>query len=271
MEYINKNILEKEGEIIIYDYLHRLKANGSNYPKDLYLAFNSDKDDNGKMSRDKLIEVLLLEQDDYCCYCMRHLDSNDTITLEHLILNKIDEKAFQTYFKRDTVLKNKVCFAANFISKEETQTPPYPHTVAYQNLVASCNGQIIPGSKNIYCCNLKRKSKNIEPIVLYDTINKEVTYHQNGRAVWEKEQDEIPTLNKLGLNDAILRMIRRIWIYIKNEGIDLDHIERKTFLYDLLSKFSDKDFNDMNEFNMLFNFQKDLYWDLIKKYSYFGK
>lgn len=272
MEYIDKTVLEEFGEAIIDAFLHRLKAIGANYPKDLYKTFKSDKDKQKQFTKDKLIEVLLLEQNEYCCYCMRRLLLEDNVTLEHLILNVLKDNAeFKSYLKRKTVLNDKVCIASDFISNEETQTPPYPHTVAYQNLIASCNGEIIPGSKTVYCCNLKRKSEFIEPIVLYESIKDEIVYHSNGRATWRNESADIPTLNKLGLNDSILRMIRRIWATIKRKKIEFNHIKRAHFLYEVLTEFSDKEFKDSDDFDMLFNFQKDIYWNLLDRYRYFGE
>lgn len=109
MEYIDKTKLRNEGEAIIDAFLKRLQEAGE-YPDDLYEAFKSDKDENGEYSKDKLIKVLLTEQDNHCCYCMKKLDRNeDEITLEHLILNSITERQkYNEYFKRNTVLNNKV-------------------------------------------------------------------------------------------------------------------------------------------------------------------
>lgn len=274
MEYIDKTVLQEEGEVIIRSFLYRLKIDGANYPRDLYEAFKSDKDEAGAYSKNKLIDVLLKEQNYHCCYCMRRLAKEDKVTLEHLITNgTIEREKFVYYFKRKTVLDEKVCLASDFISHEYIEVPPFPHTIAYQNLTVSCNGQIKSESKTVYCCNLKREEKPIEPIVLYNTIRSEVSYKQNGRAVWNKEQELLPTLNKLGLNDGILQMIRRIWIYCKNKEVDLDSVERKTILYSILSEFSDEEFKNkhMSEFNMLFNFHQDSFWNLLKEYSYFGE
>lgn len=271
MEYIDKTALEDEGEAIIGSFLKRLKAEGANYPQDLYQVFKSDKDETGVDSQAKLVDVLLKEQEYRCCYCMRRLTKENEVTLEHLILNRITRQdEFITYFKRKTVLNEKVCLAFDFIHNDESKVPPYPHTVAYQNLTASCNGRIMSSSRTVYCCNLKRGKEYVEPVVLYDTIRAEIDYKQNGRAVWNGEQNSIPTLNKLGLNDAILRMVRRIWIYSKDNGIDLGTVERRTFLFDILSELSEEEFKDVNEFKMLLNFQTDTYWNLLKEYSYFG-
>ena len=272
MEYIDKTKLRNEGEAIIDAFLKRLQEAGE-YPDDLYEAFKSDKDENGEYSKDKLIKVLLTEQDNHCCYCMKKLDRNeDEITLEHLILNSITERQkYNEYFKRNTVLNNKVCLAKDFIDKNETNTPPYPHTVDYENLAASCDGKFFSRTeKYVQCCNLKRENKYMEPIVLYDTIHNEFEYTTNGFAIWKNETSIFPLTSTLGLNAPVLRMIRRIWFYAKDNQIDLEKINRQEVLCGLLGEFTDKEFADTNYFEILSNFQNDGYWNLLLKYSYFG-
>jgi hypothetical protein len=272
MEYIDKTKLEKEGEAIIQSFLKRLKENGQKYPKDLYEAFKSDKDEVGNNSRKKLIRILLKEQKNRCCYCMKTLDTkNDEITLEHIIINNITGPSEYTkYLIRDTILTNKVCLASTFIDNEKELVPPYPHTIAYQNLAASCNGNIlhIKGNSLTHsCCNLKRGNEYIEPIILYTTIKKEIEYKTNGFAIWIQEKGTIPTLNILGLNDDTLRMIRRIWIYAKTINFDIltaNDPDKNKLLYRLLENIPD------NESNILFNFTNATFWALLKKYDYFG-
>lgn len=272
MEYIDKTKLEKEGEAIIQSFLKRLKENGQKYPKDLYEAFKSDKDEVGNNSRKKLIHLLLTEQKNRCCYCMQTLDiKNDEITLEHIIINNITGPSEYTkYLIRDTILTKKVCLASTFIDNEKELVPPYPHTIAYQNLAASCNGNILHINGNSLthsCCNLKRGNEYIEPIILYKTIREEIEYKTNGFAIWTQEKGTIPTLNILGLNNDTLRMIRRIWIYAKTINFDIltaNDPDKNKLLYRLLENIPD------NESNILFNFTNATFWALLKKYDYFG-
>lgn len=272
MEYIDKTKLRDEGEAIIDAFLERLQEAGK-YPDDLYEAFKSDKDENGEYSKDKLIKVLLTEQENRCCYCMKKLNQEkDEITLEHLILNSITERRkYNEYLKRYTVLNAKVCLAKDFINKNETNTPPYPHTVAYENLAASCNGKLFSRTEKIVqCCNLKRENKYMEPIVLYDTIHDEFEYTANGYTIWKNETAMFPTTSILGLNAPVLRMIRRIWLYAKDNQIDLEKTDRQKVLFELLGEFTDKEFAETNNLEILSNFLNDGYWKLLLKYSYFG-
>lgn len=274
MEYIDKTILEDEGEAIIQSFLERLKMEGAAYPEDMYNAFRRDKKEGElKSSKEKLIEVLLLEQDFYCCYCMQQfgLDEKDEVTLEHLILNSITEQeGFDKYLLDDTILKDKVCLASDFIEKQETNSPPYPHTVAYQNLTASCNGKVLSRLGSSTHCNLKRGDKYMELLPLYPTIKVDIEYNKDtGFACWTKETKVLPTLNMLGLNSDLLKLIRKIWFYsIEKERniLEIDKEQKKEFLRSFEEVSTDK------EFEMLSNFiNTDAYWNLLKRYKYFGK
>lgn len=273
MEFIDKNLSE-EGESIIEAFLKRLQQS-SVYPKDLYEVFKSDKDENGKFSKDKLIKVLLKEQNGLCCYCMRQLKQEgevDEITLEHIILNSIsNNEDFNRYLKRKTVLNDKVCLANDFIEEHKTKVPPYPHTIAYENLTASCNGKFFSDSRRSYCCNLKRGNAYIEPIVLYPTIHDEIEYKLNGYAIWKNDTKDFSLMNILGLNDPVLKMIRRIWIFVKKEKININQEHRDIIINRLMETFGKEDSKETDEIEMLFNFKRDPYWNLLLKYSYFGR
>ncbi|MDR0895476.1 MAG: hypothetical protein LBN06_09315 [Prevotellaceae bacterium] len=267
MEYIDKTILREEGEAIIKSFLNQVKEQDP-YPQDLYDVFKSDR---GGQSQKDLIEILLEEQNNHCCYCMRRLTVNNKITLEHLILRSItQQEEFNKYIKeeRHTVLNDNVCLTE--VNKVYQAEPPYPHVVAYQNLVASCDGKIITGAPAISCCNLRRGFEYIEPIVLYATIKNEVVYAFNGEVRWkedkEYEKEEQLTMNILGLNDSILRMVRHIWSYINRCGLVKGDIDRdRGKLYGMLDEVSNEDFD------LLLSFQSnDTYWNLLVDYDYFS-
>ena len=274
MEYIDKTKLETEGEAIIKSFLERLKVEGAAYPKKLYEVFKSDKEDGEpENSKEKLVKVLLAEQNHYCCYCMQKfgLDPKDEVTLEHHILNSITKQEdFDKYLLKDTILKDKVCLAPEFINNQKTNTPPFPHTVAYQNLTASCNGRFLSRSRTATHCNLKRGGQYVEPLPLYPTIKAEIEYNKDsGMALWVNEKEESITLNILGLNDDLLLMIRKIWFYsIKKEIkiLEIDTAQQEDFLRSFQEFILD------NELDMLSNFINNVtYWNLLKRYEYFGE
>jgi hypothetical protein len=256
MEFIDKTKQKLEGEAIILEFL---KEFGGNYLEDLYSEFKNPQ-------KQKLIDLLLKEQNSRCCYCMRNLNvKKDGITLEHVIPRSVKNKTtFDEYIKSDTVLnETNVCLESEFLA--DPKTPPFPHTIAYQNLIVSCSGKYFPSNKASHC-NSFRGNLDIKPIVLYNTIISDIEYKANGFIIWTKETDDIPTIEKLGLNDDLLRMIRRIWFYastINNNLLDLDISQREKFLYKMLADVKDE------EFDMLFNFAKDTYWELLRKYDYF--
>lgn len=91
--------------------------------------------------------------------------------------------------------------------------------------------------------------------------------------LWVNECEESSKkmlVNILGLNDPVLRMIRRIWFYVKKEHINLFDVKRNNFIYKLMNSFSEEDFNNTQEIQMLLNFKNDTYWKLLEKYNYFG-
>ncbi|MDR0750522.1 MAG: hypothetical protein LBF62_13265 [Tannerellaceae bacterium] len=132
MEYIDKSEFKEEAEFIISSF-------------DLFDSFKSDKNDKGEWSRTLLIQRLRQEQHNRCCYCMRNMENeNEQKTLEHIIPKSITKKDdFNKYLNSETVLNSSnVCLTKEFIDKKEKKFPPFPHSVAYQNLTISCNGQV---------------------------------------------------------------------------------------------------------------------------------
>ncbi|GHT09887.1 hypothetical protein FACS189426_09260 [Bacteroidia bacterium] len=124
MKFIDKTKLATEAEAIVSAFLKELKVEGAVYPNDLYSKFKSAKNKKNILLQFLLTKLLLQEQHNRCCYCMRKLDADDEEkTLEHLIPNKIKSKsAFDAYLNPETVLNEKnVCFAEEFISKQETK------------------------------------------------------------------------------------------------------------------------------------------------------
>jgi hypothetical protein len=266
MKFIDKTILATEAEAIVSAFLKELKVEGAEYPKDLYSAFKSAKNEENILLQNLLTNLLLKEQHNRCCYCMRKLDSEDEEkTIEHLIPNKTKSKAiFDTYLNPKTVLNDEnVCFAEDFINKQETKFPPYPHTIAYHNLSVSCNGKISRSGSAIHC-NLKRGDEYMEPFILYSKISEEFKYTTNGFVLWKDKKN---ILDQLGLNTTRLRMIRCIWFHATQNNFNLlecNDTQRRIFLIKLEKEVP----ND--EWDMLNNFKtNNQYWKLLKKYDYF--
>ena len=99
--------------------------------------------------------ILVKNKKDIAVYCMRTLRQSEidgserNVTLEHIIPNHISESDFERdkarysdYFKFD---KNtsKSLFMGIGRQKKQLKPPPFPHFVAYDNLVASCDGRTL--------------------------------------------------------------------------------------------------------------------------------
>jgi hypothetical protein len=264
MEFIDKTKLKVDRENIISDFLDEFN---NNYHKNLYSKFKNPR-------RQEFINLLLEEQNNRCCYCMKNLDvQKDNISLEHLIPQSIVAKSeFDEYINSETVLNEEnVCLENDFIKSANPKVPPFPHTVAYQNLVVSCSGVDCPSKikrEKPTHCNEFRGKKNITPIVLYKTINDDIEYRDNGFVLWKNETEDFPTIEKLGLNDVTLKMIRHIWLYASDKGINLLNVtthEKDEFLYDLIAEIDSKEDDILLSF-----FENEQRWDLLKHYDYFA-
>ena len=95
-------------------------------------------------------KLLYREQNGFCCYCMRHMEVNQHISLEHVMphnsvtkQNKIDFKKINYYKRLNKNFKQNVVYKhLNGTRRKWRSGPPYPHFCAYENLVLSCDGSL---------------------------------------------------------------------------------------------------------------------------------
>ena len=96
---------------------------------------------------DEMVALTIEEQSGYCCYCMRELyntPNSRNVTLEHVIPNKTKkEEDYNKYIQYGALDAEHVIFGKLIDKTQQLKFPPYPHFVAYENLVASCNGKLI--------------------------------------------------------------------------------------------------------------------------------
>ena len=163
MKYINKIPNEVLGKQIVDELLFDCWDNVYNIYK------NADYLDLSRPHyKSRLQDLLLQEQSNLCCYCMKELVNYHTTTLEHIIPHKSKVGIFSSYLTRDE-LTNNVIHRDNF--DRYTKVIPlvkYPHDIAYHNLIASCNS-------NIHCNNY-RSDKKIEPLIFDANIETLVEY-----------------------------------------------------------------------------------------------
>lgn len=263
MEYIDKNKSREKAHRLIKDFLDRVKKECKTYPDDLYAAFRGNKD-----CKDELVSLLLDDSGHHCCYCMASIDGT---TIEHVILNSIkSQEQFDKYFEKESELdRSNIRLAKDFI-ESQSDVPPFPHTIAYENLIPSCFGYLSPNSCSSKCCNIYRGEKFVYPLVFRKNINSEIIYYSDGRVEWSKDPEEVtPTITKLGLDCAELKAIRRIWCFLSSKNLSCDDKNRELTINCLIDELEDSQ-KEKNMLNMLLNFKNKEYWKLLEKYQYFN-
>lgn len=292
MEYIDKNQGIQQAHTLLSAFLSRCQNGGFSSNDDLYDKMNSDRDPNvpnADTTYNILRRQLLQENQGRCCYCMRTIGEGNT-TLEHVIPNRIADQAqydeYQTFYSREDW--QKMVFSRAFLANPRWPFRAFPHTVAYENLIPSCNGKFAknvsddihaPDDRESKCCNNKRGEEFVIPFVLNQQMVSEFKYKANGYVIWPVVDENIrgdarkklleehhKTINNLNLNCPELVAIRRIWFFLSSLGKDCDPTEKdKTVLY-----LTEDDNLTEEERNMLNNFWSDNYWILLAEYRYFN-
>ena len=263
MKFIDKNKGKAQADQRIEMFLRSFKGN---YPDDLYGALRTDT-----ICKNDLVFQLLQENEGRCCYCMRDIKGT---TLEYVVPRSINDKSeYERYLVLDSELQNAAMVLEEDFLQAPTIIPPYPHTIAYENLVPSCFGNF--GSETAKCCNNKRGDLFIHPLIFRKTIEDEIEYKTNGSVVWKNEpydpndpQALVSTITILGLDCLELKAIRMIWCHLATNGLSYANVDRKEVIYTLISNLSR--YEDKGLLEMLCNFESDEYWSLIAKYSYFN-
>jgi len=269
MEYIDKNKSREWAHELIKEFLKRRLEEDGEYPKDLYAAFKGYPE-----CKDAFVEKILEDNNHRCCYCMRDIKGT---TLEHMIPQSVKtQKDFSKYFQNESYLDISYMILAQDFLDNPHEVPPYPHTIAYENLIPSCFGNLPSGAPK--CCNNYRKDKFVQPLVFRPNIHEEVKYYGDGNIVWTEEPEDPeypegknPTIVKLGLACLELKAIRRIWYYLSSHDLNCEDTNKNLAIDDLLIELgTPKDAEDRNMQQMLINFKKPEYWELLKKYTYFA-
>lgn len=263
MEYIDKNKSRAWAHQLLKDFLQRRLEEDGKYPDDLYAAFRADP-----ACKDAFVAKLLEDNEGRCCYCMASILGT---TLEHVILNSTsDKQKYNEYYTIESDLdKENMKLAKDFLDNPG-EIPPFPHTIAYENLIPSCFGYLPSTSSK--CCNNYRGEKFVYPLVFRRNIHTEVHYYPNGNIVWAEDPEEIiPTVTKLGLDCTELKCIRRIWHFLASNGLSAEEPNRQKTIITLITDLGipvTKEEKEMQQ--MLINFKKPEYWKLLSKYTYFN-
>lgn len=211
--------------------------------------------------RIKIIAPLIREQNGKCCYCMRSIDQSQA-TIEHIIpQNKCTSDDLKYYQSTYDVLS---CRNIKYLEDDclsKLNYPPYPHTIAYENLTVSCNG-ILGQSKCSKCCNNPRGNKRFIPLMYIENINSIIKYTKSGIIYSDNNELYGNTIDLLNLNDETLVEVRAFWAIVSNE-IESTIEVTKPILIDILEKNSQLS-SKYEKF-----WDVDLYFKLFKEYCWF--
>lgn len=303
MKWINKNRDNDKAEAdqVVKEYLDTCCLLNGRYQNVRY-----DKRDpgvgpcftsaNGGSYRKRLTNILLSNQSGYCCYCMRkiktaqnEIDSDEVVTREHIIprgFTIADSVKVSSYYQLSPELSPiNVIITDEFEDPSHDQNndlPPFPHKVAYNNLVASCNGTFpyvrnAKGSKQKICCNEKRYEEDVFPIYFFRNIEEMIDYCTNGdiqakvsvsSEIQSKINDVIANTN---LDCDPLKDIRRLWFilsHVSKERIINCRTEnqRNALFSDILYR---TEFFTPNTPQLHTCFIKDVFWETFLLYDYF--
>lgn len=287
MQYIDKSLNQTEGIHITETYLNTecrvidpVTQDVSFCNVDYSGSFSSKPTRNNSYKR-QMVDILLRNQSCYCCYCMRRIDSVDDVDVEHIIPQSTRNINIDYYRTAPGLSDNDVILTSEYVHADNQNRPPYPHTVSYNNLVASCygtfpklkNGEAVKCDSGC-CCNSVRGNSNAYPIYLLPNVSDLIIYHKSGR-IYAKPNTGYEDLvgdviSNAGLARETLTAIRQLWhllqSYPKTEILRCanDVKARKNLLLDVLRQVSEP------VAGKLFNqFEKEEYWNTFLLYDWF--
>lgn len=274
MKYIQK-VNQQIANPIIDGYLSFAKIQPWYSSAELYKGFW------GRRGKHQLMDSVLLPEQQYlCCYCQRRIiDHNDAdSTIEHVIRQSTPDRAsMQRYFRPQFVGLNSanVCFTDDYITGASAPGQ-YPHKVAYHNFAIACRA-----------CNSARDHNEIDPLFLYPNIENEVYYdRKTGELTWQTDPEQVkkvpmerPTVEKVNLNNPLLRAIRTVWFYGKDHpqskystpNTVTNEMQKRELVYNAFGEAldSNQEFS-MEDFDIYLSLLTPQMWDITLKYAFFG-
>ena len=228
MEYINKATHSLPGNIIIDELLDKCWI----LAQSRYV--NADYENGLKADRARkiaLVNLLLENQANLCCYCMKVIQADDT-TLEHIIPDSTNSQDKFDEYNGTPELDDNVIWDKSFDRKTKTIPPAeYPHDIAYYNLVASCDSD--------EHCNHFRGSTFIKPLFYDVDVKEKVIYDKQGRGGSDNYTAELNTLGLSGNED--LRIFRKLWGKLAENFDTVEDVgedDVKSLVYDMIGEAS---------------------------------
>jgi hypothetical protein len=232
----------------------------------------------GAFNTTQLKEYCLEEQENVCCYCSREIANNRHTELEHIIPRSVaTNEALQPYFNLSNILADNIVLQEDFrLSTERQITPPFPHHIAYQNIVASCNGITFKSSEDFTCCNRKREDDFIPP---YNLIQNNILYLNDGTiystidTTYEVQGIQYESIAHLNLNKQTLKNIRRIWFLLASSDVNINQLTQATTIEDYSEIFTlylrANPRKVTSDNNLIDSFENETSWKVLMHYKYF--
>lgn len=163
--------------------------------------------------------LLLQEQHDRCCYCMRRLKS-PALNIEHVIPRNLKandtHNEFAKYTENSKWLADNVELDSDFAKRnfksvqDIERVKIFPHRIALANLLASCNGKFEEVSSGC-CCNNARSNDYLLPLMLMPEVKERIVYDgiSGAVAIYPKDESWVKMLQTL--NDDTYKEIRILW------------------------------------------------------------
>jgi hypothetical protein len=270
MRYIDKNTGKAEGNGITDEYLEN-ECRTTDPLSDCVRYMNIDYSGSftNKGYRGRMLELAMFTQKKYCCYCLRKIGNSKQATLEHIIPQNASSTS--RYDQYGELSEGEIVLTKDYSLAHNQERPPYPHTIAWDNLVVSCKGQFpLDNSVSSHCCNNARGSLYAPPVYYLQDIESRITIMNDGsiHAKVGDCQDEIKsTIVAAKLNCTALKEIRRLWYELRN--IPYREIVRCLYDRNQRMKILVYAFKDVDDFHSIFKYQKDDYWKVFMKYHLF--
>jgi hypothetical protein len=279
MNFVDKDALIQAGHSITDDYLNshcRIDdATGSYHYQNV--DYDGNFGDSG--AKDAIQRLALALQDNCCCYCMRDLrHQNQQITLEHVIPQSASSEEFGRYTALGVhpLTDAELIRTADFTGVPNITIPPRPHTVTFENLMASCDGTFPDKDGTSQCCNHKRGNDFVYPMFYIASVRNEITYMEDGtmqpNANCAYPDEYRQTIVHTRLNCQNLKDIRKLWHLFASENYEVlvacvgDRNLRSKILMTVLFKKEDQSEADSK---ILCKFMKDDYWKTFLLYHWF--
>jgi len=229
--------------------------------------------DDGAFNKATLRGYCLAEQGYVCCYCSREIENSSKTQLEHLIprARETNQEILDRYFGYSPILSQNIVLHSDFAASTEMQTtPPFPHHIAYQNIVASCNGKTFKFSEDFTCCNHNRGNDFVPP---FNLMPDSIRYEKDGTIYYTHDEIDNRFIKPLNLNKEILKRIRRIWFLFANSEVtedELNNAKNAEIIIEVMTLHLEINrFKSPSDRNIIDSFKTVDNWNTLMNYRYF--